>query len=91
MRRAEASRIPERRRFPTRIMSVGVPSSEPSVTLEAKRTLGRVRENRMKTSPVATAVTTSPVSDSSTTRRFAGWVRGNMAPYPTVPMVCTLK
>ena len=54
-------------------MRVGAPSSSPIVTFVANRILGRVRENLMKTRPVETAEMTSPVSDSSTTSRFAGW------------------
>ena len=49
------------------------------------------RENLANTSPVDTAVSSRLTIDSPTTRTFAAVDSGNIAPYPIVPIVCTLK
>ncbi len=88
---AVASTIEFPRSLPTRSMSVGTHSIGALTALfeNATRPIGRA--NFEKTSPVASAVTIRLTTDSATTRLFAPADSGYIAPYPIVPMVCTLK
>jgi hypothetical protein len=71
--------------------SVGTPSRRKKTALRANSSLAVGTANLEKTRPVATAATRSETIDSAVTARCAGRETGYMAPYPMVPMVCTLK
>ena len=86
-----ASRMRLPRSLPTRSMSVATPSIGPMTACRENAIRPVDRENFANTSPVATAVTMRPVTDSAITTVFAAALAGYIDPYPTVPIVCTLK
>src|SRR5678815_3905126 len=79
------------RSLPSRNINVGTPFTGAITARRVNTNCAVERENFANTSPVDIAVSSKLMIDSTTTSRFAAVDSGNIAPYPIVPIVCTLK